>query len=328
MFILAAIFSCGCAEGAAAPVAAPVATLRPVSTPAPTPYTIAWISDTQHYYGRFEATFPAMTAYLRDAADELNLAYVVHTGDIVSRYSNEAQWRLAVRAMSSLARIPAGVCAGNHDVHGTQADYESFSRYFGEAQASLRPCYGGSFQDNRGHYDLIDAGGTRYLFLYMGFGVDDEGMAWLKSVIESYPDRAVILCTHDYFDTNLSFRASGRRLHDEIVAVYPNVYMVLCGHRYNVANVSEEFDDDGDGTTDRVVHQLICNYQSAGSEGGSGYMMFFEVNEADGRIRVYTYSPLLDDYVCFDDEVAKKGRYSGAPKSECTVLDIPWIGEP
>lgn len=324
--LVISLLLCGCAAQTAAQ--APELTPAPLPTrsPAPTPYTIAWMSDTQHYYGRFEDTFPAMTAYLRDAADELNLAYVVHTGDIVARYASEAQWEAATRAMASLSRIPTGVCAGNHDVHGTRAEYENFCRYFGEAQCAYRDCYGESFEDNRGHYDLIDAGNTRYLFLFMGFGVNDAGLAWMKQVIESHPDRVVILCTHDYFDTNLSLRASGRLLHDEIVAAYPNVYMVLCGHRYNVANIDEAFDDDGDGAPDRTVHQLICNYQSAGSEGGSGYMMFFEVNEADDRIRVYTYSPVLDDYVCFDDVKAKSRRYSGAPESECTVLDIPWIG--
>ena len=172
-------------------------------------YTIAWMSDTQHYSNRFPDIFYAMTAYLRDAEKELNLKYVAHTGDLINNYGSERQWENAVRAMASIANIPAGVCAGNHDVKHDDALYDNFSRYFGEKQSDYRECYGGSFQDNRGHYDLIDAGSTRYLFIYMGYHVEQDGIEWIKSVLEQYPDRVAVLCTHAYFDTDLTLLADG-----------------------------------------------------------------------------------------------------------------------
>ncbi len=315
----------GCAP---APVPEPAPVPAPTPTPVPTPeppevYTIAWMSDTQHYSREFPDTFFAMTEYLRDAQEELNLQYVIHTGDIVASGTKEAQWQVATEAMAKIAHIPAGVCAGNHDVQGGKAIYKNYKDHFGEDDCSYRSCYGGSFEDNRGHYDLIDVEGSRLLFLYMGFRVKQEGIDWMKSVIEQHPDRAVIICTHTYFDTNLSLLEDGRLIKEEIVEKYPNVYMVLGGHRYNVARVPEEFDDDGDGIPDRTVQQMICNYQAADSGGGSGYMMFFEVDEAKGEIRGYTYSPLLDDYVHFDEEKHDK-YYKHAPESELFVIDIPW----
>ena len=51
--------------------------------------------------------------------------------------------------MASIAQIPAGVCAGNHDVRHSNADYQYFSRYFGESQCDYRACYGESYEDNR-----------------------------------------------------------------------------------------------------------------------------------------------------------------------------------
>ena len=226
--------------------------------------------------------------------------------------------------MASIANIPAGVCAGNHDVKHDDALYDNFSRYFGEKQSEYRDCYGGSFQDNRGHYDLIDAGSTRYLFIYMGYHVEQDGIEWIKSVLEQYPDRVAVLCTHAYFDTDLTLLADGRLLKEEIVSKYSNVYMVLSGHRYNIACVPEEFDDDGDGTPDRKAYQMICNYQAADDHGGSGYMMFFDVDEEKGVINCYTYSPVLDDKVRFDDISKKKRRYSNAPQDELMTLEIPW----
>lgn len=331
LFILILLME-GCApvphgEPAPTPVPAPV----PVPEPTPEPpevYTIAWMSDTQHYSRKFHETFFAMTEYLRDMEEELNLKYVIHTGDIVASAAKEEEWKVATDAMSAIAHIPAGVCAGNHDVRGSKVNYEYYYEYFGEEDCSYRECYGGSFENNRGHYDLIDVEGSRLLFLYMGYNVEREGIDWMKSVIEEYPDRAVIICTHTYFNTDLSLQEDGRLIREEIVEKYPNVYMVLGGHRYNVARVPEEFDDDGDGVPDRTVQQMICNYQAADSNGGSGYMMFFEVDEALGEIRGYTYSPVKEDYAHFDDYTHRK-YYKGAAQSEMFVIDIPWkYGEP
>lgn len=331
LFILILLMG-GCApvphgESAPTPVPSPVPVPEPTPEP-PEAYTIAWMSDTQHYSREFHETFFAMTEYLRDMEEELNLKYVIHTGDIVSSAAKEEQWKVATDAMSAIAHIPAGVCAGNHDVRGSKVNYEYYYEYFGEEDCSYRECYGGSFENNRGHYDLIDVEGSRLLFLYMGYNVERDGIDWMKSVIEEYPDRAVIICTHAYFNTNLSLQEDGRLIREEIVEKYPNVYMVLGGHRYNVARVPEEFDDDGDGVPDRTVQQMICNYQAADSNGGSGYMMFFEVDEALGEIRGYTYSPVKEDYAHFDDYTHRK-YYKDAAQSEMFVIDIPWeYGEP
>lgn len=331
IFIFAILLTlCGCAK--AEPVSAPGPEVTPAPTPMPTPeptpeppevYTIAWMSDTQHYSSSFPDTFYAMTEYLKEAREELNLKYVIHTGDIVASSTKEKQWQVAKEAMKNIAHIPTGVCAGNHDVGGSKANYSYYYEYFGESECSYRTCYGESFQDNRGHYDLIDVEGSKLLFLYMGYSVEQEGIEWMKDVIQRHPDRAVIICTHAYLDTNLSLLGDGRLIKEEIVEKYPNVCMVLGGHRYNVARVPEEIDDDGDGTPDRTVQQMICNYQAADSGGGSGYMMFFEVDEALGEIRGYTYSPVTDDYAHFDEKPHKK-YYKHAPENEMFVIDIPW----
>lgn len=321
-----------CSLWGCVPQAEPMPEVTPAPTPAPIPvptpeppkvYTIAWMSDTQHYSREFPETFYAMTEYLKEASEELNLQYVIHTGDIVASSTKASEWERANEAMANIAHIPTGVCAGNHDVRNSKKNYEYYYEHFGEDKCSYRICYGESYKNNRGHYDLMDIEGSRLMFLYMGYGVEKEGIEWMQDVIERHPDRAVIVCTHAYFDTNLSLTGDGDLIKREIVDKYPNVCMVLGGHRYNVARVPEEIDDDGDGTPDRTVQQMICNYQAADSEGGSGYMMFFEVDEALGEIRGYTYSPVLDDYAHFDETTHKK-YYRHAPENEIFVMDIPW----
>lgn len=344
-FLWSSLFftGCGAPEQVLAPSPAllqtpgPSPTFTPAPTPVPTPtpvpdaltaqdgaYTIAWLSDTQYYSQKWPDTFYAMTRFLRDEQERLNLRYFVHTGDLVNSYNKEEQWEVAVRAMASLARIPGGVLAGNHDVHSDEGNYSYFSRYFGETEASLRPCYAASYADNRGHYDLWEAGNTQYIFVYMGYAPDEAAIQWVREALDSHPDRVGVLCLHDYFTTKLERSDTGEAYYQQVVAQCPNLYLVLCGHRYNVACIPAVFDDDGDGVQDRTVYQMMGNYQAAGQEGGSGYMRFLQVDEGEGMIRVYSYSPLLADYRYYDTPGAQDEKYAVDPEREYVQFPIPW----
>lgn len=215
-----------------------------------------------------------MTRFLQKERERLNLAYVVHTGDMVQDRGAPEQWDAAEAAMRMLADIPHGVLAGNHDVGTSRRDFSEFNAHFGGAHMEDKPYCGGIYEGGMGHYDLIDAGDTRFVFAYMGYQPDEAAIRWLTSVFNQYPERVGVLAVHDYFKTDLSLYDSGRALQKAVLAQCPNVYLVLSGHRYNVAAVPVSFDDDGDGTAERTVYQMIANYQAAGSEGGSGYMRF------------------------------------------------------
>ena len=86
-----------------------------------------------------------------------------------------------------------------------------------------RPWYGGSYADNRGHFDLIDAGGTRYVFVYLGYHVDKAGMAFVNETLAAYPDRVGVLCVHSYFDHDCTLTDQGELLYDAVVAKNPNL---------------------------------------------------------------------------------------------------------
>lgn len=320
----------------AVPGATPTLFIRIEPTPwvAPTPepdalsvpegcYTIAWMSDTQYYCENFPETFHAMTLFLANQAKRIGLGYVVHTGDLVQSYKDETQWAVADAAMASIAHIPHGVLAGNHDSNAGK-DYNYFRKYFGESRFAGSAWYGGSYANSRGHYDLLTLGDTDYLFVYMGYGFDAAGIAWLNGVFSRYPDRVGILCVHDYFTTGLQLSDAGQQLYEVVVAKNHNLYMVLCGHRYAQACIPAYFDDNGDGAYDRTVYQLMQNYQVAGSEGGSGYMRFLQIDEAADEIRVYSYSPLLDDYKYYDTAAAQTEKYASDSAVEAYTLQIPW----
>ena len=275
-------------------------------------YTIGWMSDTQNYSARYAETFSAMTEFLYENRERMNLIYVAHTGDIVSTEKKTAQWENAAAAMDGLGDVPHGVLAGNHDKKSSK-NYENYQKYFGAGRFEGLPWYGGQLNDNVAHYDLVDLGSRGFIFVYLSDAPTAESIDWANRAFAEYPDRVGVLCTHKYLTDGPRVSTSGRKLQREIVEANPNVYMVLCGHRRTQDFLLDEFDDDGDGEADRSVYQFIANYQNL-ERGGSGYIRFLQVDEIAGVIRFYTYSPELD-------------QYRDPPKSSAhwdEALPIPW----
>ncbi|MEH7381266.1 lamin tail domain-containing protein [Bacillus sp. JJ1533] len=267
------------------------------SSPDEYDYTFVWMSDTQFYSESYPYIFDRQTQWIAEMKEKLKIKYVFHTGDLVNKSNQEYQWKNADKAMRTLDdnNIPYGVLAGNHDVDQVSNDYSQFYKYFGEERFKNKPYYGGSYLNNRGHYDLISAGGNDYIMVYLGWAVTDEGIQWVNDVLAAHPDRKAILNFHEYLLATGTRHPLGDKLFNEIVVPNKNVFMVLSGHYHEAQTLADQIDDDGDGTPDRTVTQMLADYQ-AGPEGGQGYMRLLHFDQDNNRIVVNTYSPYLDDY--------------------------------
>ena len=257
-------------------------------------FTIGWESDTQ-YYNETQDWYKhqlAINEFLLDQREELDLQYVIHTGDIVNVAGEERQWLNADPAyrMFDEARLPYGVLAGNHDVGQQSNDFSAYSRWFGEDRFSANPWYGGSHQDNRGHFDLVSAGGIDFLMLYMSWAPGDEQIAWMNEVIRAHPERKVWINVHEFMLTTGGLGPIPQRVMDEVVAPNPNVFAVSSGHYHDAYTRTDDFDDDGDGVADRTVYSMLFDYQGL-PEGGQGYLRLMHFDNEGGRIAVRTYSP-------------------------------------
>ncbi len=294
--------------------------------------TVAWLSDTQHYANYHinmkvpPEMYKTVTGFLRDKADQMHLVYVVHTGDLVHVNGDEQNWKNAREAMDLIRDIPTGVLAGNHDMAKKGGGYKNYGKYFGEKQFNRQACYGESFENNRGHYDLVTICGRDYIFVYMSHAPDKKAIQFIKKSFQKYPDRAGFLCVHDFITTEGTLSEAGQQLREQVVAKCPNVYMVLCGHRYGLYTLEDAFDDDGDGVKERTVYEIMMNYQAAGDIGGGGYLRLMQFDEAAHEIRCVNYSPYLDDYDWLDEPhpPEKDHRYEMDEKSESFTLKMPW----
>ncbi|MCP3027350.1 metallophosphoesterase [Halobacillus sp. A5] len=274
---------------------------NPVSIEAPFDYTFVWMSDTQYYSKRHPHIYRSMVDWITANKEKLSIPYVIHTGDIVNNWDSKEQWQHAEDTMNVLedAEVPYGILAGNHDIELKNKDYTPFSTYFGQSQFEKQPHYGESYKDNRGHYDLLSMNGNDFIMIYMSWGITQEEIDWVNEVLEKHPDHMAFINLHQYLLPTGKRSRIGEDLFEQVVKPNENVAAILSGHYYGTAKKVDKIDDNGDGTPDRKVYQLLANYQG-GPEGGQGYMRLLHVNQKENKIHVKTYSPFLDDFNYYD----------------------------
>ncbi|WP_371809590.1 metallophosphoesterase [Halobacillus sp. Marseille-Q1614] len=275
----------------------------------PYDYTLVWMSDTQYYSKSYPHIYKQMVDWIATNQAYLNIPYVFHTGDIVNKWDNEEQWQYADEYMKVLekAEVPYGVLAGNHDIDlKNNNSYKQFSKYFGQKRFEKQKTYGGSYKDNRGHYDLVSENGEEFIMIYMGWGISQKEIDWVNKVLAEHSDRIAFLSFHDYLLVSGKRSPIGEEIFEEVVEPNENVVATLNGHYYGSETLIDEIDDDDDGTPDRKVYQMVANYQSE-PEGGQGYMRLLNVNSNENKIYVKTYSPYLNSYN-YDEAKSNPGK--------------------
>lgn len=275
-------------------------------------FTFAWLTDTQYYNSNpdWNHYFQSEVSYILQQRTIDNIKYVIHTGDIVDNSKQAYQWVNADNVLKQFdnAKMPYGVLAGNHDVSQLNNDYSDYWLNYPESRFSSNGVYGGSYQNNRGHYDLISAGGNDFIIVYMGWDIGQSEYDWLNQVLQEHKDRKAILCFHDYLYTNGLRDAVGDGLFENVVKKNSNVIMTLNGHYHGAARRTDDIDDNGDGIPDRTVYQILYDYQ-AGPEGGEGFLRYITFDTDANTVHFSTYSPALDKHNFFDNDENNKDQY-------------------
>ena len=299
-------------------------------------FTFAVESDTQYYnedrgtqgdgdpnpIGKYQYQLDIHDWLLANRS-RMNIQYLFHNGDIIDDVALGGEWDNADKAYAYLDRagFPYGVLAGNHDVGHLRGDYTEYWKYFGASRYENDPWYGGSYQNNRAHYDLITVDGIDFLMMYVGWGIGDEEIEWMNDVLAQYPERVAILNFHEYLLATGGLGEEPKRVYDEVISVNPNVRMVLSGHYHNAKTVTYTFDDNKDGQTDRTVYAMLFDYQGL-SEGGKGYMRLMHFDCKNGTITVRTYSPSLDDYNAKDNNGINSSGVVGPEEFTISFADL------
>ncbi len=286
-------------------------------------FTLAVLPDTQFYCdtrlklsskwgnGDLRRYFFAQTRWVRDNQKRLNIAFLVHEGDIVQADAHE-EWAIAKEAMSILdGHVPYCLCLGNHDMGFQKSDNKyggdiavnrttHFNKYFPREKFAKTKEFGGTFDPKRhdNSWYHFDANGMKFLIVSLECKPRDEVLDWANRVVAKHPDHRVIVLTHAYMGSNgkrflrLGYKIkgnAGEAIWQKLVSKHKNIFMVLCGHASGEAVLTSK------GENGNKVHQVLSDYQGM-HNGGESWLRYMVFEPTKDKIKVYTYNPALKKF--------------------------------
>ena len=298
----------------------PVPQSRPESTLAPEgddTFSLVILPDTQKYVETESdfGLFTAQTHWIALHKEELNIAFVLHAGDIVENSDRDLEWRRAGRALSILDnKVPYILAVGNHDLEGpatfdkTRAT-RAYNHYFPASKFQAQPWYGGSQRagENDNYYTLFEHKNLKFLIISLEFAPPNEVLQWANQVAAAHPDRRIVVLTHCYLDTlnerathvglinphnfNLPQVNDGEHLWTRFVSRHKNIFLVVSGHYHGVGRLTSV------GVHGNKVHQVLANYQSRRFYGRYGWLRIMQFFPRTDTIAVKTFSPYLNEWL-------------------------------
>jgi len=288
------------------------ATSAPAAQPPVGPdFTIIVLPDTQYYTsslnGGSPAIFNTQTEWIVSNRGLRNIVFVTHVGDCVQNgdnAGNPVEWTYADEAMHKLEDpnttllpegIPYGIAVGNHDQspEGSASGTTTFfNQYFGESRFAGRSYYGGHYgANNDNHFELFSASGLDFVIVHLEFdpSANPAVLSWVNSVLQSHSNRRAMVVSHYIINSgsSASFSAQGQAIYDALKG-NPNLFLMLSGHVSGEGQRQDTFNG-------RTVTTIEADYQGR-TNGGNGWLRIMEFSPANNQIRVFTYSPYLNQF--------------------------------
>lgn len=277
-------------------------------------FTLIVLPDTQNYTAWRPYVFDAQTQWIADNKDELNIKFVMHSGDIVGSVSNLEQWQDGSNSMTVLdvANIPYSISQGNHD--GVGRDTTTMNTYFPVSRFESMQTFGGIMEQGKidNMYQLVDAPGMPLIIFSTEVGPRDVVLNWIETVSLEHPNRTAIINTHSFLNPD-GVRANsndgygsnprylglgefndGQMMWGELINYQNNISMIFCGH---VGAVNGGAYLLSETSTGKSVHQMLSNYQYNDVSPYRGALRIIKVSPNIGTVDVKTYSPYLGEYV-------------------------------
>jgi predicted MPP superfamily phosphohydrolase len=286
-------------------------------------FTLAVLPDTQFYCdtrlklskkwgnGDLRRYFFEQTRWVRDNQKRLNIAFLVHEGDIVQADAHE-EWAIAKEAMSILdGHVPYCLCLGNHDMGFQKSNNKyggdiavnrttHFNKYFPREKFAKRKEFGGTFDPERhdNSWYQFESAGMKFLIVSLECKPRNEVLEWANKVVAGHPEHRVIVLTHAYMKSNkqrikhLRYKIKGNHgeeMWQKLVSKHKNIFMVLCGHSSGEAVLTSKGDHGNE------VHQVLSDYQHL-NNGGESWLRYMVFEPSENKIKVYTYNPALDKF--------------------------------
>lgn len=281
-------------------------------------FTIIIFPDTQDFMDTSEEVpWKAMTDWVVDNKDYLNIQAVLGTGDIVNNPYDEdygyAQYGYDKIKDADILILPI---PGNHDYPATDnlssGNLTKWSEYFGTSYLSGEPYWGGNYTTGN-FYLLKTIEGIDYIIIGVETCPMPDEQAWVDTVLALYPDREAIVVSHvlitkggllsahdseygaDYTLGGVEYGGDTRD-GPSMWAEWrdnPQIFFLLAGHEIGppyTANWSDT-NDNGD-----LVNGLFIDYQDSPGESFEGAIGIMTFRPDDEEIYIQVYSPYTGDF--------------------------------
>lgn len=271
-------------------------------------FTLAVLPDTQ-FYSRYAADqfiprygkdpFQVQTEWIAEHAEELNIPFVTHVGDVVDRAGNAGEWVAADRAMDVLdaADVPYGILAGNHDVNNSSdtwydTDYtvanERYWQNFGPNRADPPSTLKGRDATGFSQWHVFEAQGQQFLSMSLPWRASDATLAWAKQVIEEQ-NLPTILTSHELIGIDADAvspktSGAGERVWNSLIKTTDQIFLTFNGHFHGSTTLTRNND------AGHAVTQVLIDHQMA-YEGGNGYLGLMEFDLTNDTMTMQTASP-------------------------------------
>ena len=146
-------------------------------------FLVVILPDTQVYAQSFPETFDSQLRWVAEHAEEYNIVFVSHVGDIVQNGDSQNEWDVAIAAFDWLddINLPHGFSMGAHDfwVYGNEhnntcssfghfdCDFTDFLRSFGPDKFANKAWFKGSSPSGISSYQKVTVGDLEIIFLHL-----------------------------------------------------------------------------------------------------------------------------------------------------------------
>lgn len=277
-------------------------------------FAIGHVTDTQYLVEQNVRSFTEINAWYAANAGARDIAYVMHTGDLIQNWlrgdQEDDRARIEFEQASQIqtilegAGVPHGVLPGNHDnVWGNSGDL--YQEYFPVDRFAGTDYFGGVGPLGSGaRYDVLERDGVRLLMLMLPYDAHPSEIDWAEQVIIDHPGHNVIFGTHEYLRPEVDERANpsngrwtsqGDLFFERLVEPYDNVVLTLSGHLHGVR---QRVLQDVGGTPGRTVIETVADYQSYEADGRRDalFLRMFQIDVAGGQVAINAYSPAQDSF--------------------------------
>lgn len=265
-------------------------------------WSLIVIPDTQHYsQNRDNAPIENMrTAFqwIVDTKDDLNLKFVQGLGDITESWDARWEWDNSTSAWDKLyGEVPFMPIIGNHDSPWM------LNQYFPASSFSNESWWGGDFGGVENNYALMTIGNEDYLFLQVETydqysDYRPEGLAWAKKILSQYPDRKVILATHDTWATS--------HIKNNLLTQFDNIVLSNAGHV-----CQREAYYTTSGPRGGIANNFITDYQCDAQEVMN--IRYYVFKPMEDRVDYFTYSPVTKKFEVDDSSQGSFSLYQVDP---------------